>query len=118
VRPEDPLACELKRARRPLHLHGRADDLEYIPIYVENGPQLRACDAACAVPLLSDGELLGFLLCGRPIDPEESSIERLPVLEFLSQGLSPRLEVLILRERVAPAAGKPGAPLDMPRPRS
>ena len=118
VRPDDPLARELQRARRPLFLHGRSDDLEYIPIYVENGPQLRACDAACAVPLLSDGELVGFLLCGRPIDPEESSIEKLPVLEFLAQGLAPRLEILILRERVGTSAFATGAPLDTPRPRS
>jgi hypothetical protein len=118
VRPEDPLARELTRARKPLFLRGRPDDLEYIPIYVENGPQLRACDAAVAVPLLADRELLGFLLCGRPIDPEETSIEKLPVLEFLAQGLAPRLEVLTLREQVAHAGPGPGAPLDTPRPRS
>jgi hypothetical protein len=118
VRLEDPLACELRRARKPLFLRGRPDDLEYIPIYVENGPQLRACDAASAVPLLADGELIGFLLCGRPVDPEETSLEKLPVLEFLAQGLAPRLEVLTLRERVAHAGAGPGTPLDTPRPRS
>lgn len=117
VRHEDPLARELRRARKPLFLRGRPDDMEYIPIYVENGAQLRACDAASAVPLLADGELLGFLLCGRPIDPEETSIEKLPLLDFLAQGLAPRLEVLILREKMA-SAGAPGAPLDTPRPRS
>jgi len=118
VRPEDPLARELRRARKPLFLRGRTDDLEYIPIYVENGAQLRACDAASAVPLLSDRELLGFLLCGRPIDPEESTINVLPILEFLAQGLAPRLEILILRERVGQPNPASGAPLDMPRPRS
>lgn len=118
VRQEDPLARELRRARRPLFLRGRPDDLEYIPIFVENGPQLRACDAASAVPLLGDGDLLGFLLCGGPIDPEESGTEKLPVLEFLAQGIAPRLEVLILRARMAHETPAPGAPLDRPRPRS
>jgi hypothetical protein len=118
VRLEDPLTRELRRARKPIFLRGRSDDLEYIPIYVENGPQLRACDAASAVPLLVEGKLIGFLLCGRPLDPDETGLEKLPVLEFLAQGLAPHLEVLTLRERMARADAGSGAPLDTPRPRS
>lgn len=118
VRADDPLARELRRARRPLFLGGRADDLEYIPIYVENGAQLRACDAATAVPLLADGELLGFLLCGGPVDPDETGVEKLPLLEFLAHGLAPRLEILAFRERAARATPTHGTPLDTPQPHS
>jgi hypothetical protein len=118
VRAEDPLARELRRARKPLFLLGRRDDLEYIPIYVENGAQLRACDAASAVPLLTDGELIGFLLCGRPANPAESSAETHLALEILAHDLASRLEVLILRTRVGHLTPSPGLPLDTPRPRS
>ncbi|MGE5176391.1 MAG: hypothetical protein ACM3JJ_08450 [Hyphomicrobiales bacterium] len=64
VLAEDPLAVELRRARRPVRLRGRTDDLEYVSIYVENAEQIRACRAACAIPLPGEEDLIGFLLCG------------------------------------------------------
>lgn len=64
VQNEDPLAEELRRARRPIRLRGRTDDLEYVSIYVENAEQIGACGAACAVPLAGEEGLVGFLLCG------------------------------------------------------
>jgi hypothetical protein len=117
LRGADPLVREFRRSRHPLFLAGRADDLEYIPIYVENGAQLRACQAACAAPLEVEGDLLGFLLCGAPENAEDSAFERLPLLEFLSLGIAERLGLLTLRAQVAGARGA-GAALDTPDERS
>ena len=64
VSVSEPLATELDRTRRAIHLRGRPDDLEYIPIYVENAAQITACAALCAAPIFCAEELLGFLLCG------------------------------------------------------
>jgi hypothetical protein len=64
VGDRDPLPVEMRRAGRPIRLHGRPDDLEYISIYVENGAQIGACRAVCAVPLFGEEDLVGFLLCG------------------------------------------------------
>jgi hypothetical protein len=117
VNVADPLVREFRRSRRPLFLAGRPDDLEYIPIFVENGAQLRACEAACAVPLEVEGDLLGFLLCGRPTNPDETSFEKLPLLEFLSHGIAARLEILLLRAQLI-GPPRSGAPLDTPGARS
>ncbi len=102
---EEPLARELRRSHRPLYLSGRPDDLEYIPIYVENGPQLKTCGAVSAVPLWEDEELFGFLLCGGPRRGGGAGFEKLALLEFLAHGYAARLEILLLRSRL----GTPGS---------
>ena len=61
---KEPLPVELRRARRPIRFTGRSDDLEYVGIYVENAEQIAACRAVCAIPILGDEGLIGFLLCG------------------------------------------------------
>lgn len=60
----DPLAAELRRARRAIRLYGRPDDLEYVSIYVENREAIAACRARAAVPVWGDVEMIGILLCG------------------------------------------------------
>jgi hypothetical protein len=80
---EAPLAIELRRAGRAIRLRGRPDDLEYIPIYVENAAQLEACDAVCAAPLLVAEEMAGFLLCGERGSDPASRRQLLPLLDLL-----------------------------------
>ncbi len=81
---EAPLAIELKRAGRAIRLRGRPDDLEYIPIYVENAIQLEACDAVCAAPLLLDeSRLVGFILCGERGNDPASRRQLLPLLDLV-----------------------------------
>lgn len=98
----EPLAVELRRARRPIRLRGRADDLEYVSIYVENGAQIEACAAACAIPLLGEEELLGFLLCGAHDDGARVRRESLALLHLASRRYAAHME-RILRQ----ASGKP-----------
>ncbi|HSQ59370.1 MAG TPA: hypothetical protein VLT84_02885, partial [Acidobacteriota bacterium] len=56
VLARDPLALELRRARRAIRLSGRPDDLEYVSIYVENREAITACGARVAVPVWGDEE--------------------------------------------------------------
>ena len=88
VDAEAPLTTELKRAARAIRLRGRADDLEYIPIYVENAAQLEACEAVCAAPIVVDEELVSFLLCGERGSEPGSQRQLLPLLDLLCERYS------------------------------
>jgi len=90
----EPLAIELRRARRPIRLLGRPDDLEYVSIYVENGAQLEACSATCAIPLLGEEELIGFLLCGASGEGVRIRRESLALLHLASRRYAAHVERL------------------------
>ena len=90
----EPLAIELRRARRPIRLRGRPDDLEYVSIYVENGAQIEACAAACAIPLLGEEELIGFLLCGANGKDLRVRRESLALLHLASRRYAAHVERL------------------------
>jgi hypothetical protein len=92
----EPLAVELRRARRPIRLRGRADDLEFISIYVENGEQIEACAAACAIPLFGEEDLVGFLLCGAGSGSEVRR-ESLALLHLASRRYAAHIERLVHR---------------------
>lgn len=85
VADRDPLAMELRRARRPIRLQGRVDDLEYVSIYVENKNAIAACAAWVAVPLWGEEELIGFLLCGQRRDGRRPTRDALRLLHFASR---------------------------------
>jgi hypothetical protein len=90
----EPLPMELRRARRPIRLTGRSDDLEYVGIYVENAEQIAACSAVCAVPILGDEGLMGFLLCGARGGARQVHGEELVLLNLVSRDYAERLERL------------------------
>lgn len=92
VQHDDPLATELRRVQRAIPLRGRRDDLEYIPIYVENAAQITTCHATCAAPILRDDELLGFLLCGEPGGKRERGTRILAVLDLACRRYATRLD--------------------------
>lgn len=94
VSPSEPLATELDRTRRAILLRGRNDDLEYIPIYVENAAQITACAASCAAPILRSEELAGFLLCGAQAEEDGEERPLLPLLDLICALYSTRLEGL------------------------
>jgi hypothetical protein len=87
----EPLPMELRRARRPIRLTGRSDDLEYVGIYVENADQIAACSAVCAVPILGDEGLIAFLLCGAR-GARQAHGEELVLLNLASRDYAERLE--------------------------
>jgi hypothetical protein len=91
---QEPLAIELRRARRPIRLRGRPDDLEYVSIYVENGAQLEACSAACAIPLFGEEDLIGFLLCGAGGRETRVRRESLALLHLASRRYAAHMERL------------------------
>ena len=90
----EPLVIELRRARRPIRLRGRPDDLEYVSIYVENGVQIEACAAACAIPLLGEEDLIGFLLCGSNGSDSRVRRESLALLHMASRRYAAHVERL------------------------
>jgi len=93
VIPEkEPLPIELRRSRRPIRLTGRSDDLEYVGIYVENAQQIDACGAVCAVPILGDEGLIGFLLCGARPGEKQPRGEDLVLLNLVSREYADHLE--------------------------
>jgi hypothetical protein len=92
VLTSDPLAAELRRAGRSIRLRGRPDDLEFIPIYVENAAQIDACGATCAAPIHRDEEMIGFVLCGEPAANPDSKRGILPILNLACRIYSDRLD--------------------------
>ena len=93
VIPEkEPLPIELRRSRRPIRFTGRSDDLEYVGIYVENAQQIDACGAVCAVPILGDEGLIGFLLCGARPGETQPRGEDLVLLNLVSREYADHLE--------------------------
>ena len=104
VRDSDPLARELKRTGRSIQLRGRPDDLEFIPIYVENAAQIAACRATSAAPITREEELYAFLLCGEPVGEGIARRPLLPLLDLVCRRYSAQVDLL------APGAGRRGAP--------
>ncbi|MGH7681118.1 MAG: hypothetical protein ACRENN_03935, partial [Candidatus Eiseniibacteriota bacterium] len=90
----EPLATELDRSRRAIHLRGRTDDLEYIPIYVENSAQIAACAALSAAPIVRADELHGILLCGGLVAGGRTGKQLLPTLDLICRRFSARLDSL------------------------
>jgi len=91
---EEPLARELRATRRAIHLRRRVDDLDYIPIYVENAKQIAACEATCAIPLIQKDRLIGFLLCGNADEGKHRIGGGLLLLEIVAQMVTSRLTSL------------------------
>jgi hypothetical protein len=91
---KEPLPVELRRARRPIRFTGRSDDLEYVGIYVENAEQIAACQAVCAIPILGDEGLIGFILCGARGGARQVRGEDLVLLNIASREYADRLERL------------------------
>lgn len=98
VGDRDPLTMELRRARRPIRLHGPADDLEYVSIYVENKVALALCAARVAVPMWGEEELIGFLLCGQRRDGQRRMRDAARLLHFASRRYAMLLERQALRD--------------------
>jgi hypothetical protein len=94
VLTSEPLATELNRTRRAIHLRGRPDDLEYIPIHVENAAQITACAATCAAPITGSEELFGILICGGQGGAHASERPLLPMLDLICRRYSARFEAL------------------------
>jgi len=99
VLTSEPLATELSRTRRAIQFRGRPDDLEYIPIYVENAAQIMACGAMCAAPITCAEELYGFLLCGGQETGSAPERPLLPTLDLLCRHYSARFDALAAVER-------------------
>jgi len=94
VGASDPLASELRVARRPIRLHGRVDDLEYVSIYVENRDAIRACDARFAVPLCGEDGMIGFLLCGPRAGKRKGLLRSARLLHFAARRYASIIERL------------------------
>ncbi|HKW50567.1 MAG TPA: hypothetical protein VJQ53_02425, partial [Candidatus Eisenbacteria bacterium] len=109
----DPLARELKRTGRSIQLRGRPDDLEFIPIYVENAAQIAACRATSAAPITREEELYAFLLCGEPAGEGIARRPLLPLLDLVCRRYSDHVDRLApggARRALPPEHKESGAP--------
>jgi hypothetical protein len=101
VKLHDPLAVELRRARRPIRLDGRADDLEYVSIYIENRDAILNCGARIAVPLLGEEVLIGLLLAGAPSRKSGSPARVLSLLNLAGRRYAYLIEKLAAKHASA-----------------
>ncbi len=110
VSASGPLARELSRTGRAINLRGRPDDLEFIPIYVENAAQITACAALWAAPITRAGELHGLLLCGGKGAWRATERQLLPMLDLICRRYSTRFEALIADDPPSRPTGSISSP--------
>ncbi len=81
----DPLAEELRRARRPIRLDGRPDDLEYVSIYIENREAIQNCRARIAAPLMGEEAMIGIVLAAGPAAAGGSDARAVALLDIAAR---------------------------------
>ncbi len=79
-----PLCRKLEEERRPLLLDRQRDDLEYIPIYVENQEWLEHTASQVIAPLFVGRELLGLVGLERSHPDDRFSYEDLDLLDCMA----------------------------------
>ncbi len=91
VGSENPLVLELDRLRAPVHFREVAQDLDLLPIAVENRELIQALRAAVCAPLTVGQLLVGLLWLSIKRTDEEYSYEDLEFLGAMSHQLAAAL---------------------------
>ncbi len=101
--PNSPLCHKLREERRSLLLDRQSDDLEYIPIYVENREWLENTASGTIAPLLAGQELLGVIGLERDHPDDPFTFEDLSLLDSMSAHLAAVLRSVELAEELSRA---------------
>jgi putative PEP-CTERM system histidine kinase len=101
IEPENALVRELERTREPVVLRELRQDLDLIPIAVENRPSIQALSAAACAPLSAGEAMIGLLWLSRKRDGEEYSFEDAQFLGAMSRQLGASLWFARLAEQLA-----------------
>ncbi len=97
----NPLLGELARSREPLVFSALADDLDYIPLVVENRALIVALQAEACVPLWVGEELVGLMWLGAKKSGEGFSQEDVEFMSTMSRQLAGALWFARLGEQLA-----------------
>ena len=101
VEPGNPLVLELVRTRAPVVFHEVAQDLDLIPIAVENRPAIQALSAAVCAPLQAGDNVVGLLWLSDKRDDEDYSFEDAEFLGAMARQLGAALWFARLAEQLA-----------------
>jgi hypothetical protein len=101
IDPDSALVRELERTRMPLVFHDVRQDLDLIPIAVENRPAIQAMTAAVCAPLQAGESVVGLLWLSEKRDDEAYSHEDAEFLGAMARQLGAALWFARLAEQLA-----------------
>jgi putative PEP-CTERM system histidine kinase len=101
IDPDNPLVRELERTRMPVVFHDLRQDLDLIPIAVENRPAIQAMEAAVCAPLHAGESMVGLLWLSEKRDDEAYSREDAEFLGAIARQLGAALWFARLAEQLA-----------------
>ncbi len=98
-----PLCRKLLEDRRSLLLDRQADDLEYVPIYVENREWLESTASQVVAPLLSGPDLVGVVGLARNHPDDRFTFEDLDLLDCMAAEVAAVIRAVDLAQELAEA---------------
>ena len=101
VRLDNPLVQELDRLRAPIVFRELAQDLDLIPIMVENRPLIQAMSAAVCAPLHVGDTMVGLLWLSDKRSDDDYSYEDVEFLGAMSRQLAAALWFARLVDQLA-----------------
>ena len=101
IAPGNALVRELERTRMPILFRDVRQDLDLIPIAVENRPAIQAMGAAVCAPLQAGESVVGLLWLSEKRDDEEYSYEDAEFLGAMTRQLGAALWFARLAEQLA-----------------
>lgn len=101
IAEDNPLVRELERMRQPVVFRELAQDLDLIPVAVENRPDITTLEAAVCAPLYAGEMLVGLLWLSEKRSDEEYSYEDVEFLGAMARQLGAALWFAHLAEQLA-----------------
>ena len=101
IRPDNPLVLELDRLRAPLVFRDLTQDLDLIPVVVENRALIQTVSAALCAPLHVGDEMVGLLWLSDRRSDEDYSYEDIEFLGAMSRQLAASLWFARLADQLA-----------------
>jgi putative PEP-CTERM system histidine kinase len=101
IEPGNPLVVELERLAFPIAFDDLAQDLDLIPIAVENRSIIQAMDAAVCAPLCAGETLVGLLWLSAKRSDEDYTHEDVEFLGAMARQLAAALWFARLAEQLA-----------------
>jgi hypothetical protein len=101
IEPSNALVRELERTRMPVVFREVRQDLDLIPLAVENRPAIQAMEAAVCVPLQAGEKVVGLLWLSEKRDDEDYSFEDAEFLGAMARQLGAALWFARLAEQLA-----------------
>ena len=101
VRLDNPMVQELDRLRAPIVFRELAQDLDLIPIMVENRPLIQAMSAAVCAPLHVGDQMIGLLWLSDKRSDDDYTYEDVEFLGAMSRQLAAALWFARLADQLA-----------------